>query len=105
MINDEKYDTGKIFLFSLLSQAIISSVDISKTVAEFITRYRNLDFGEVDEKARQLNLINTINKNISIGVYPLGEDFVVIFTIRQNEEKITSCMFIQEFLASKNTHE
>lgn len=57
MINDEKYDTGKIFLSSLLSQAIISSVDILKTVAEFITRYRNLDFGEVDEKARQLNLI------------------------------------------------
>ena len=99
------YEIDKILLSPLLSQAIISSADISKTVAEFITRYRNLDFGEIDERAQQLNLMNTINKNISIGVYPLGEDFVVIFTIRQNEEKITSCMFVQEFLASKNTHE
>lgn len=92
------YEIDKILLSPLLSQAIISSSDISKSIANFIKRYRQLDFGDISEVAYKLNLINAINKNLTVGVYPLINDFIVIFTITSNKKRITSCLFLQEFL-------
>ena len=93
------YDVGKISMSPILAKAISASEDIAKAVADSIVRYKNLDFGDVEEAAKQINSENVVNNKPTLGAYPMGNhDEIVIFTfLNENNERSTMCMFLQEW--------
>ncbi len=93
------YDVGKISMSPILSKAISASEDIAKIVADSIMRYKNLDFGDIEEAAKQINSENVVNNKPTLGAYPVGNnDEIVIFTfLNDDSERNTMCMFLQEW--------